>query len=145
MSLNDHAKEKFFESLGLPISTVLADSEFTFPLVHAESDYKAVLEAGDKIAIEISVLKIGETSVSFAYTITKEDARLLKVPPIVPEYESDMLEEIYDENGKRYENLFETEMFNEDYPFIYENEIVEILYTLIKFNYRFFRGGLNKD
>jgi antitoxin component YwqK of YwqJK toxin-antitoxin module len=52
---------------------------------------------------------------------------------------------IYDENGKRYENLFETEMFNEDYPFIYENEIVEILYTLIKFNYRFFRGGLNKD
>ena len=52
---------------------------------------------------------------------------------------------IYDENGSRYENLRETEGFNEDYPFLYENEIVEILYTLIKFNYIFFRGGLNKD
>ena len=34
-----------------------------------------------------------------SYIITKEDARLIKVPPVVPEYESDMLEEIYDEDG----------------------------------------------
>ena len=51
---------------------------------------------------------------------------------------------IYDENGKRYENLFETEMFDEDIDFIYENQIVDVLYTLRKFDYKFFRGGLNK-
>tara|TARA_Y100000310_G_scaffold204918_1_gene205168 strand:+ start:190 stop:810 length:621 start_codon:yes stop_codon:yes gene_type:complete len=51
---------------------------------------------------------------------------------------------IYDENGKRYENLLENEMFDELDEFIYENQIVDVLYTLRKFDYIFFRGGLNK-
>ncbi len=50
---------------------------------------------------------------------------------------------IYDENGKRYENIYESEKFDELDEFIYESEIVEILYTLIKFDYRYFRDGLN--
>lgn len=52
---------------------------------------------------------------------------------------------IYDENGKRYENIYESEKFDELDEFIYESEIVEILYTLIKFDYRYFRDGLKKD
>jgi len=51
---------------------------------------------------------------------------------------------IYDENGKRYENLLENKMFDEYDEFIYENQIVDVLYTLRKFDYKFFRGGLNK-
>ncbi len=51
---------------------------------------------------------------------------------------------IYDENGKRYENLLENEMFDELDEFIYENQIVDVLYTLRKFDYKFFKGGLNK-
>ena len=51
---------------------------------------------------------------------------------------------IYDENGKRYENLLENEMFDEYDEYIYENQIVDVLYTLRKFDYKFFRGGLNK-
>jgi len=52
---------------------------------------------------------------------------------------------IYDENGKRYENLLENEMFDEYDEYIYENQIVDVLYTLRKFDYKFFRGGLNKE
>lgn len=34
-----------------------------------------------------------------SYIITKEDARLEKIPQVLPEYEIDLFEEIYDENG----------------------------------------------
>lgn len=67
------AKEHFLESLGLPINELLDYPGKTFPLVHAESDYKAVLVAGDKIAIDVAVEKLGETSVVFVYTIWKGD------------------------------------------------------------------------
>ena len=52
---------------------------------------------------------------------------------------------IYDENGKRYENLLENEMFEELDEFIYESDIIVVLDTLKNFNYRFFRGGLTKN
>jgi 1,4-dihydroxy-2-naphthoyl-CoA hydrolase len=66
------AKELFLESLGLPISDVLGHPDVTFPLVHAEADYKAVLMAGDRIEITVGVEKIGETSVVFAFMIFKD-------------------------------------------------------------------------
>lgn len=70
------AKEKFLESLGLSIKDILDHSELTFPLVHAESDYKAILRAGDKISIHTGIEKIGETSVTFIFLIYKEDGTL---------------------------------------------------------------------
>ena len=49
------AKEHFLESLGLSIESLLDHPTATFPLVHAESDFKMVLVAGDEIEIEIFV------------------------------------------------------------------------------------------
>ena len=52
---------------------------------------------------------------------------------------------IYDENGKRYENIYESEKFDEfDCEFIYESEIVDVLNTLTLFDYGFFREVLKK-
>ena len=45
--------------------------QYFLPIVHAESDYKAPLHAGDKIMVEIKVGHIGKTSFSFEYTIHK--------------------------------------------------------------------------
>ena len=70
------AKEKLLETLDLSIEKMLNDSELTYPLVHAEADYKAMLVAGDLITVNIGVEKIGETSVTFAYTIHKDDGTL---------------------------------------------------------------------
>ena len=74
--LMHEAKEKMFENLGMSIASMLDDTETTFPLVHAESDYKAVLIAGDRIRVNVWVDKIGETSVNFAYTIFKNNNEL---------------------------------------------------------------------
>lgn len=66
------AKEHFLMSLGFPIQEMLTDPVYTFPLVHAEADYKLMLITGDKIEIHVSVEKIGKTSVTFAYNIFKD-------------------------------------------------------------------------
>lgn len=65
------AKEHFLESLGLGIKELLDHPVVVFPLVHAESDYRTVLEAGDRIDIAVGIEKIGETSVVFNFIISK--------------------------------------------------------------------------
>jgi len=70
------AMEKLFESVGLAIDKMLSHPELTFPLVHAEADYKAMLVAGDRIAVEVGIEKIGHTSIVFVYKITKADGTL---------------------------------------------------------------------
>jgi len=74
--LTHEAFEKFLESRGLAISTMLDHPELTFPLVHAEADYKSVLCAGDQITIQVRVEKLGETSVTIAFIILKADGTL---------------------------------------------------------------------
>ena len=70
------AKEKFLEELGLPIGDILDHPNVSFPFVHVEADYKAVLKVGDKIKIQVEIEKIGETSVIFAFKIFKNDGTL---------------------------------------------------------------------
>ena len=65
------AKEHFLESLGFDMKTLLEHPAATFPLVHAEADFKAQLKTGDQIDISVGVEKIGETSVVFVFTIFK--------------------------------------------------------------------------
>ena len=94
------AKELFLASLGLEIKDLLEHPAVTFPLVHAESDYKAVLVTGDEVDISVAIEKIGETSVVFQFTILKDgalagtaktvsvavDKRTNKKVPIPPEW-----------------------------------------------------------
>ncbi len=71
------AMEKLLESIGMSIEKLLNEKiDVTFPLVHAETDYKTILVAGDRISIKVGVEKIGETSVHFVYTIHKADGTL---------------------------------------------------------------------
>ncbi len=66
------AKEHFLESLGLDMAEWMDHPTLTFPLVHAEADYTAMLKAGDALDIAVRIAKIGETSVVFAFTLTRE-------------------------------------------------------------------------
>ncbi len=67
------AKELFYESLGFPIGYMLEHSDITLPVVHAESDYKALLMAGDEVTIHVWVDKIGVSSISFAFDLFKKE------------------------------------------------------------------------
>jgi 1,4-dihydroxy-2-naphthoyl-CoA hydrolase len=74
--LMHEALEKMRDSLGIPIKDMLDHPTLTFPLVHAEADYKSVLIAGDRITVDVGIEKIGNTSVAFSYVIKKEDGAL---------------------------------------------------------------------
>lgn len=65
------AKEHFLVSMGLGIDQLIGHPQVTFPIVHAESDYKAVLVAGDKVDISVRIEKVGQTSVIFRFELFK--------------------------------------------------------------------------
>ena len=63
------AYELLLEKFGFSFPQMLKGGKYFLPIVHAESDYKAPLGVGDKIAIAIRVGHIGATSFAFEYTI----------------------------------------------------------------------------
>jgi 1,4-dihydroxy-2-naphthoyl-CoA hydrolase len=71
-SIIHDAYEQVLEKMGFSFSTMLTKRSYFLPIVHAESDYKAPLFVGDKIAIVITVGHIGETSFSFDYVIRNQ-------------------------------------------------------------------------
>ena len=65
------AYEDLLEKFGWSFKTMLKGTNYFLPIVHAESDYKAPVFVGDKIAIAIKVGHIGNTSFSFEYTLKR--------------------------------------------------------------------------
>ena len=63
------AYELLLEKFNFSFPYMLKEAKYFLPIVHAESDYKAHLFAGDKIKVGIKVGHIGTTSFSFEYTI----------------------------------------------------------------------------
>ncbi len=44
-----------------------------FPAVHAEADYRAPLRFGDTALVELSVIRLGATSITFGYRVRRAD------------------------------------------------------------------------
>ena len=65
------AYEELLEKSHLDFQTMLKKTDYFLPIVHAESDYKAPVFAGDKIAVTVKVGHIGKTSCSFEYTLKR--------------------------------------------------------------------------
>jgi 4-hydroxybenzoyl-CoA thioesterase len=62
------ALEEFFEwELGIDYADVLHKHKVSFPTVHLESDFFRRLNYGDRIDIELHVLNIGRTSITWGY------------------------------------------------------------------------------
>jgi 4-hydroxybenzoyl-CoA thioesterase len=55
-----------FAAHGVPYRQCL-DERVGWPAVHAEADYKRPVRFGDRLAITVSVTRIGETSATFEY------------------------------------------------------------------------------
>ncbi len=71
LTLVHEAREYFLEFLGFTQEDFLEHPVVTFPVVHAQADYKAGLKTADVVDIAVRVDKIGETSVTFAFTLLK--------------------------------------------------------------------------
>jgi len=64
------AFEEMFEAHGIPYRQCL-DEGVGWPAVHAEADYARPVRFGDRLAIVVSVARIGESSASFEYVGTR--------------------------------------------------------------------------
>lgn len=62
------ALEEFFEAeVGIDYPAILNRHRLGFPTVHLETDFRRSLRYGDLIDVEIRVLRIGRTSITWGY------------------------------------------------------------------------------
>jgi len=71
------AYEDFMEAVGLGFGRIIKASDFLIPIVHAEADYTAVLEVGDRLSVQLRAEKIGKTSFTLAYDLVGLDSTIV--------------------------------------------------------------------
>ena len=63
------AFEHFLDSVNLGVAHMLDNTEYRFPIIHAEADYRSPLKVGDALTIHMTVDRIGESSVALGFQI----------------------------------------------------------------------------
>ncbi len=72
------AFEDFFtEALGMPLHEIIDQRRLGFPIVHAESDFMKVLKYGDRIRVEVYLVREGRTSMTFGFDVVREEGDIL--------------------------------------------------------------------
>jgi 4-hydroxybenzoyl-CoA thioesterase len=62
------AMEEFFsDELGIDYADVLHKENISLPTVHLEADFRRRMRYGDQINVEISVIDVGRTSITWGY------------------------------------------------------------------------------
>jgi 4-hydroxybenzoyl-CoA thioesterase len=71
------AMESWFDqALGLPYAELITAERMGFPCVHTEADFKAGCRLGEDLVVELSVEKLGNSSVTLAYRVLGPDGSL---------------------------------------------------------------------
>ncbi len=65
------AMEAFFDAVPGGYTGLITQRKIGFPAVHIDASWKAPLKYGDSAKLEVSVIKIGTTSVTFRYHVTR--------------------------------------------------------------------------
>ena len=66
------AMEEFFaERCGIPYHKLMADEHIGFPTVNTRAEFFVPLVYGDEVEIEVSITRIGKSSVTFEYNIRR--------------------------------------------------------------------------
>jgi len=69
--------ELFLESVGFSFADALEKEQFLLPIVHAESDYLKPLRVGDRIDVELSVARLGHTSMTLEYVFKNDEGEIV--------------------------------------------------------------------
>ena len=67
-------EELFGAELGIDYPKLLIDHRIGFPTVHLKADFSKPISYGDKIEVEVTVRKIGRTSIIWRYRVYKPQA-----------------------------------------------------------------------
>ena len=72
------AMEEFFaERCGVPYHQLMMDERIGFPTVNAQAEFFVPLVYGDEAEIELLVTRVGQTSVTFEYSIKRASDAVL--------------------------------------------------------------------
>jgi 4-hydroxybenzoyl-CoA thioesterase len=72
------AMEEFFVALtGAPYARLLSDKRVGFPTVSVRAEFFAPLVYGDEVDVEVSVMRVGRSSVTFEYAARRASDGLL--------------------------------------------------------------------
>lgn len=71
------AYEQWLDALGIGFPVLLKKKNYFLPIVHAEADYKKPLFVGDKLSLEVTLSRIGETSFTLSYVIYSSSDHLV--------------------------------------------------------------------
>lgn len=72
------AFEDFFrDGLGSPFNEIVDGRKIGFPIVHAEADFMKVLKYGDRLLVEVYLLRAGTRSVTFGFDMIREQGKTL--------------------------------------------------------------------
>jgi YbgC/YbaW family acyl-CoA thioester hydrolase len=67
--------EDFFAlELGVPYAQMLQQRKVGYPSVHAQADFTAPLRFGDQARIEMTTVKVGQSSITMRYRVLKDGA-----------------------------------------------------------------------
>lgn len=69
----ERAEGEFFRFLGLPPTVIYSDPRYGMPRVHAECDYFAPVGLDDLLSIEVSVERVGRSSLTLRFDATKDE------------------------------------------------------------------------
>lgn len=73
------ALEDFFSGeLGIDYAAVINRYGLAFPTVHLEADFRHPLKFGDQIEVEVRVLTVGKTSITWGYTAYKGETVIVE-------------------------------------------------------------------
>jgi 4-hydroxybenzoyl-CoA thioesterase len=65
------AMERFFDGVPGGYVSLITKRKIGFPAVHLTADWRAPLRYGDVVRIETTVMKVGTTSATFRYSLTR--------------------------------------------------------------------------
>ncbi len=72
------AMEDFFaERCGIPYHRLMMDERLGFPTVNAQAEFFVPLVYGDEARVEVSVARVGRSSVTFEYSIRRAEDSVL--------------------------------------------------------------------
>ncbi len=60
-------EEFFLKQLRIDFAEVLHERQLSLPTVHVESDFRRRLKYGDRIEMEVRILNVGRTSITWGY------------------------------------------------------------------------------
>lgn len=69
--------EDFLEQIGFSTAYLLNECDFFTPIIHSEADFLAPLSPSDSICINMSLEKIGESSITYCYSMSDQNDKVV--------------------------------------------------------------------